>query len=90
MPNDTRPRDPGTRFPDAHAPPYRGGLVHHHDHCGVRCPYCGPDSLAWALGETVVATVIALATAVVWLLRHPAVTLALLVVGFIGWTAVTG
>jgi hypothetical protein len=51
---------------------------HRHDHrypghhcCAYRCPTCGPDADAWALGELVMATVVAGAALLAWMVRHP-------------------
>jgi hypothetical protein len=83
MRHDTSSQDRGTWA--AQAPPYRGSVVHHHDHCALRCPYCGPDSSAWAVGELVLAAVIALAVLGWWLARNPAVALAVAVILLGGW-----
>jgi hypothetical protein len=62
------------------APPYRGSVVHHHDHCGLRCPYCGPDSSAWAVGEFLVASLVAVGRLAWWFARHPAAVVAAAIV----------
>lgn len=82
MPNATRygQADAGTR--------YQAGYGHghgHHDHCSMQCPYCGPDSGAWAVGEAIVGIVVAVFAVLGWLARHPTAVLALAVVLATGW-----
>jgi hypothetical protein len=71
------------------APPYKGSVVHHHDHCAVRCPYCGPDSSAWAIGEVVVAGVVAAGVLAWWLIHKPVAALIILAsVGLLVWIVI--
>jgi hypothetical protein len=51
---------------------------------------CGPDSSAYALGEAVVGTLVAVGTMTWWLLRHPHVAVLLTAIAFIGWMVLDG
>jgi hypothetical protein len=87
MPNAIRNgrTDAGARYQAG----YGHGYGHGHDHCSLQCPYCGPDSGAWAVGEAIVGIVIAVFAVLGWLARHPAAIATLVVVAATAWL-VTG
>lgn len=87
MRHDIWSRSPSTSAA-SQVPPYRGNVVHHHDHCALRCPYCGPDSSAWAVGELFVAGVVAIGVLTWWLVRRPLAALVVAVVVLSAWVLV--
>ena len=60
-------------------------LGHGHEHCPVHCRFCGPDAVAWDVGEIVVAVVSLAAAVLGWLVRRPAAVLALALIAGAAW-----
>lgn len=76
MPNASRRSAANQRYAHGHHDP---------NHCSLQCPYCGPDSAAWAVGEIIADLVIAVLAVVGWLVRRPVAAIAVVVVLAIAW-----
>lgn len=60
----------------------------HYDHCPAHCRYCGPDAVAWGIGEIVVGLLTAIVAVAAWLVRRPGVVLALATAAVAVWAVV--